>query len=220
MTDTSSAAALQKYNIKRTVLILVGLMGVFVAGFFHKILSTRILNEHELSANGAIQFSKPRIIAPFALTDINGQPFTLDQLKGKWTVVFFGFTSCPDICPVTLSVLNKWYTALDKGFPAKTQVVMITVDPERDTPDALRAYLKHFNPNFIGVTGELASIRALTDQLNVAFNRSSDAADYSVDHSSHLVLINPYGHYHGIFTAPFELSRLKVTFQSIVTAFE
>jgi protein SCO1 len=216
----SSTTAAQNKNIVRTILVLVGIIALFLSLFLHKMLSPRILSEPELLANGAVEFSKPRIIPPFELIDAHGKPFTLEQLTGKWTIVFFGFTSCPDICPVTLSILSKWHKTLDQDIQTKTQVVMISVDPARDTPEALRGYMEHFNPDFIGVTGELRNIRILADQLNVAFNRSSADEDYSVDHSGHLVIVNPYGHYHGILKPPFELARLKLTFQSIVTMFD
>ena len=211
---------MQKKNIVKTILVLVAIIAVFLSLFLHKMLSPRILSQQELSANGAVEFSKPRIIPPFALTDAAGEPFTLENLKGQWSVIFFGFTSCPDICPVTLSTLSKWYKTLDEDIQANTQVVMISVDPARDTQEMLQDYMRHFHDDFIGVTGELRDIRILADQLNVAFNRASADEDYSVDHSSHLVLINPYGHYHGIFKAPFEIGRLKLTYQSIVTMFD
>lgn len=216
----STATAEQKKNIHKTIAILIAIIAVFMGLFLYKMLSPRVLSEKELLANGAIVFSKPRIIPPFELTDAHGEPFDLEQLKGQWSVIFFGFTSCPDICPTTLATLSKWYKTLDSDIQAKAQVVMITVDPARDTPEQLRDYMTHFNEDFVGVTGELRDIRILADQLNVAFNRTSPDDDYSVDHSGHLVLVNPYGHYHGIFKPPFELGRLKLTFQSIVTAFE
>ena len=203
----------------RTIWALLTFILVIIGLFLHKFLSPRALSPQELAVNGAIVFDKPRIIPPFELVDHEGQPFTLDQLKGKWTVVFFGFTSCPDICPATLATLSQWYKKLDPEVRAQTQVAMLTVDPARDTPAKLASYMNHFDQDFIGITGEFLPIKTLTDQLNVAFNRVVTGDDYTVDHSSHLVLINPYGHYHGIFKPPFQLGQLKMTYQSIVTTF-
>lgn len=217
MSATNSA---QRKNVMKTIVVLVAIMAAFLALFLNKMLSPRVLNHQELLANGAVEFSKPRIIPPFELVDHRGESFTLDRLKDQWTVVFFGFTSCPDICPTTLATLSKWYKTLNEDVRAKTQVVMITADPGRDTPEKLQQYMAHFNEDFVGVTGELRDIRILADQLNVAFNRVSADDDYTVDHSGHLVLINPYGHYHGILKPPFELARLKLTYQSMVTVFE
>ena len=210
----------QKKNITKTVIILLAIMAVFMVLFLHKMLSPRILNHQQLLANGAVEFNKPRIIPPFSLVDDTNHAFTLEQLKDHWTVVYFGFTSCPDICPTTLAMLSKWYSSLDQAVQDKTQVVMISVDPGRDTVALLHDYMAHFNDDFIGVTGDLRDIRILADQLNVTFQRASADENYSVDHSGHLVLINPYGHYHGLFKPPFDMARLKLTYLSMVTMFD
>lgn len=208
----------------RRILFTVGGLLVFIALvvllFLNKFLSPRVMSPQELAVNGAVVFEKPRIIPPFELVDHRGEAFTLERLQGKWTVIFFGFTTCPDICPTTLATLSQWYKKLDDDIRAETQVVMLSVDPGRDTPDKLAAYMSHFDENFVGVTGEFLPIKTLSDQLNVAFNKVMlGESDYTVDHSSHLVLINPYGHYHGIFKAPFQLGQLKTTYQSIVSQF-
>lgn len=209
----------QHRNIMRTIWILLAFMAVVIALFLHKFLSPRVLSPQELALNGAVVFDKPRIIPPFELVDQKGAPFTLERLQGKWSLVFFGFTTCPDICPTTLATLSQWYKTLDKDIQAETQVIMVTVDPARDTPEKLSAYMQHFDKDFIGVTGEFLAIKTLTDQLNVAFNKVTLETDYTVDHSAHLVLLNPYGHYHGIFKPPFQIGQLKTTYQSIVTSF-
>lgn len=217
---SSSHSAEQNKNITKTVLVLVSIMILLVGGFFYKITSPRIISNQELAANGAIVFDKPRIIPDFELVDHRGQPFTLEQFRSKWTLVYFGFTSCPDICPTTLAQLSQVYSKLDDTIREQVQVVLVTVDPARDTEDKLKLYMGHFNPDFVGVTGEFLPIKKLADKLNVAFNKVVTGDDYTVDHSGHLVLINPYGHYHGIFKPPFELARLKLTLQSIVASFD
>jgi protein SCO1/2 len=211
--------AQQRRNILRTIWILLVFIAVVIGLFLHKFLSPRVLSPQELALNGAVVFDKPRIIPPFELVDQKGAPFTLERLQGKWSLVFFGFTTCPDICPTTLATLSQWYKTLDKDIQAETQVIMVTVDPARDTPEKLSTYMQHFDKDFIGVTGEFLAIKTLTDQLNVAFNKVTLETDYTVDHSAHLVLLNPYGHYHGIFKPPFQLGQLKTTYQSIVTSF-
>jgi len=166
-----------------------------------------------------IAFEKPRIIKPFDLINHANTPFTLESIKGQWTLMFFGFANCPDICPTALAQLSQVYKVLDDDIRKNTQVVLVTVDPARDTPEVLAPYVTHFNPDFIGVTGEFLPVKRLADNLNVAFNRVVMGDDYTVDHSGNIVLINPYGHYAGFFKPPFELARLKLTYQSIVTAF-
>lgn len=211
----------QRRGIVRTVIVLLAIIAVFLAMFIHKLTSPRVLSHQELSANGTVVFDKPRIIKEFSLVDQTGDEFDLESLRGKWTVMFFGFTTCPDICPTTLAELSRWYKTLNDDIRDQTQVVLMTVDPARDTPEALRQYMTSFDERFTAVTGEFLTIRSLTDQLNVAFNKVPlGDDDYTVDHSGHLVLINPYGHYHGIVKPPLDKSRLKLTFQSIVSTFE
>ena len=212
--------AQQNRRVLLTVAALVAFIALIMLLFLNKFLSPRIMSPQELAINGAVVFDKPRIIPPFNLVDHRGEDFTLEQLQGKWTVMFFGFTTCPDICPATLAILSQWHKKLDDNIRAKTQVVMVSVDPVRDTPEKLMGYMNHFDKSFIGVTGEVLPIKTLTDQLNVAFNKVMlGESDYTVDHSSHMVLVNPYGHYHGIFKSPFQLGQLKTTYQSIVTQF-
>lgn len=195
-------------------------MALFLGLTLNKLLSPRVLSEQELAANGAIAFAKPRIIKPFELVTHRGEAFTLEDLQGQWTLVFFGFATCPDICPITLASLSRLQKALDENIAEQTQVLLVTVDPARDTPELLGPYVEHFNEEFTGVTGEFLQIKQLADNLNVAFNKVVTGEDYTVDHSANIVLINPYGHYAGFFRPPFELARLKLTYQSIVTAFD
>ena len=209
----------QKRGILYTVAFVVALMALFLGLFLHKMLSPRILSDQELAANGAVAFAKPRVIQPFHLLDETGKPFTVEHLKGHWTLMFFGFASCPDICPTTLATLSRLTKTLEPDILANTQVVMVTVDPARDTPEVLEPYIHFFNEDFNALTGEFLEIKRLADNLNVAFNKVVQGDSYSVDHSANIVLINPYGHYAGFLRPPFELARLKLTYQSIVSRF-
>lgn len=215
-----SPSSKQARGIAITVGVLVFVMVLFVSLFFYKLMTPRVLSHEELLANGAVEFEIARVIAPFELVDQHGETFTLERLKDKWTLVFFGFASCPDICPTTLAVLSRMMASLDDDVREQTQVVLVTVDPQRDTPEKLATYVSHFHPDFIGLSGELTSIHELAEQLYISFNRVGSGDDYSVDHSGQLILINPYGHYHGFFKPPFELARLKLTYQSMVSSFD
>ena len=216
MTEKTST---QKRGITWTLIGIVCVVTLFLSLFFNKMLSPRIISTEELMVNGAVEFEKPRIIKPFGLLDQSKRAFTNQNLESKWTLMFFGFTTCPDICPMTLATMSRVYNALDEDIRAQTQVVLLSVDPERDTPETLSKYVTHFNAEFIGVTGEFISIKRFGDNVNVAFNKVMLDEGYTVDHSGNIVLINPYGHYHGFFRPPFELARLKLTYQSIVTSF-
>jgi protein SCO1/2 len=175
-----------------------------------------IMSKEQLQINGAIVLDKPRIFSDFELEDHRGEVFNLDRMKGIWTIVFFGFTHCPDICPTTLAMLNETYSKLKASEKELLQVVMISLDPERDTVEKLAEYVPYFNPEFTGVTGNKHLIRRLTAELNVAYNQvplSGD--DYTVDHSTQLILVNPMGHYHGFFKAPHTEITMRSTWRSI-----
>lgn len=209
----------QKKGIWITIATILAVIALFFGMFLHKILSPRILSKEELQVNRAFVFDAPRIIRPFELTNHHGDAFTLEDLKGSWSLIYFGFTHCPDICPTTLSQLSKVMGYLDPEVSEKTQVIMVGVDYERDTPESLGEYVRHFNPDFIGLSGDFHKLMAITRNFNVAFNKVPLGDDYTIDHTGHLVLVNPDGHYHGFFRPPFELATLKLTFQSIVYSY-
>ena len=227
MTDSSVTAAAGAANVqedrRRGVRITVAVLVVFIITvlglFYNKITSPRVLSPTELRINGAFQFDKPRIFKDFQLTDHRGEAFSLVNLQDKWTLMFFGFTYCPDICPTTMASLNELVGTLDEKILAETQVVLVSVDPARDTVDKLSQYVPYFNTDFIGLTGEFLQIKRLATQLNIAFNKVTLEDTYTVDHSANVVLINPKGHYHGFFKAPLDIARMKLTYQSMVTAF-
>ncbi len=217
--QSESTQANRARGIKLTVFALLGFMALVLGLFINKITTPRVLSPAELRINGAVVFDKPRIFKDPQLIDHRGQPFNLSRLQGKWTLIFFGFTHCPDVCPTALADLNKLLESLDNDIRADTQVVLVSVDPARDTEAVLANYVTYFNPEFIGVTGEFLQIKRFAGQLNVAFNKVSLGDTYTVDHSANIVLINPRGHYHGFFKPPLDINRMKLTFQSMVTAF-
>ncbi len=207
-------------NITITVLVLVLFMIVVLGLFLNKMFTPRVLSPTELQVNGAFVFDKPRIIENFALLNQHQEPFGLAGLEGKWSLIFFGFTSCPDVCPATLSNLKQMVATLNDDIADQTQVILVTVDPARDTPQALDDYLQHFNPDFFGLTGNFIDIKKFANQLNIPFQKVKTGADsYTVDHGANVAIINPYGHYQGFLKFPLDPARGKLTFQSIVTSF-
>src|SRR5690606_22138642 len=109
-----------------------------------------------------------------------GEIFTEKNLQGKWTLMFFGFTHCPDICPTTLAKLAQVYKQLDTDLQKQTQVVMVSVDPARDTQEKLAEYMPYFNEDFIGVTGEFTEILKFSRNVNAVFNKVVTGDDYTV----------------------------------------
>jgi len=193
----------QQARIKLTVVVILCFIVLVVFGFAWKMNQPVPMSAEDLRINGAIELSTPRIFSDFDLVDHNGEPFTLDNFKDVWSIVFFGFTNCPDICPTTLTTLNAMYEDLGESEKEMLQIVMVSLDPERDTVEKMAQYVPYFNDDFIGVTGSPHSILQLTTQLTIANTKVELSDDnYTVDHSTQVVLINPKGHYHVFFKAP------------------
>jgi protein SCO1/2 len=134
---------------------------------------------------------------PFSLVGTDGKPVTDRDFRGRYMLIFFGFTHCPDICPAELQVIAQ---ALDQlGDKAKNVVpVFITLDPERDTPEAMANYVKSFGANFVGLTGSPGAIAAAAKAYRVSYSKvenKDSAGDYSVDHSALVYLMDPEGRY-------------------------
>jgi protein SCO1 len=215
--QSSSVTEKQARGIKLTVVGMLILVALVVAGFVNKVTMPRVMTNTELKINGAYMFETPRALPEISLLDHRGQAFDKANLEERWTLIFFGFTHCPDICPTTMSDLGRFMGMLD-GLPEQedTQVVMVTVDPARDGVEQLAQYVPYFNPEFLGVTGEFLDIHRFATALNTPFRKvPGQGEDYQVDHSANLVLINPRGDYHGFFKAPLDLGKLKVTYRSI-----
>jgi protein SCO1/2 len=205
----------QSRNIRLTVVGLLIVIVLFVAAFVYRVSLPKAMTESEMQINGLYLLETPRDIGEFALVDQNGETFNRARLEGNWSLLFFGFTFCPDICPTTMNFLNAFVTDLESTEAKDTQVVMVSVDPARDTPSQLASYVPFFNPDFIGVTGEFLDIHRFATALNTAFRKVVGAGDeYQVDHSSNVVLMNPRGDYHGFFKAPLDLAKMKATYLS------
>jgi protein SCO1/2 len=135
---------------------------------------------------------------PFALTDQNGQTVRDSDFAGRYRLIYFGFASCPDVCPTDLQVIGQALTQFEKAAPErarKVQPIFISVDPERDTPAVLKDYVAAFHPRLIGLTGPLDEVRAVTKRYGIYFAKqdSEGASSYLVDHSRQTMLFGPSG---------------------------
>lgn len=168
---------------------------------------------------------EPRPLTPFTLTDHHGQTFDLARFKGAWTLLFFGYTHCPDVCPTTLATLSGVVKKIAAAGPAQTplHVVFVSVDPERDTVQHLAEYVPYFNKDFLGVTGAPAQLDAFTAQLNIMHLRNSPTtADggYTVDHTASILLIDPQARFNAIFSAPHVATAIAQDFLSLRSHYE
>lgn len=205
---------------RRNIRITVAAAAIFalasMGALIHKLSQPRILGPHELRAQRVYVLDPALAVQPLSLVDHRGQPFTQDLLRGHWTLAFFGFTSCTDICAPTMATLAKMYRELKPAEQADLQVLLISVDPARDTPQVLAGYLAGFQPEFQGVTGEPARLRKLALEWQSGFEpAAAGAADYQVEHSGNLVLINPQGELHAFLRPPFEHGALRVIWRSL-----
>ena len=151
--------------------------------------------------SGLISRAAPIVGGPFALTDQFGKPRTDADFRGHYMLVFFGFTNCPDICPVELQTISDALDQLDAQRAANVTPIFITVDPERDTPEALRTYVANFHPRLVALTGSVESIGAVAKAYRVYYakatgtNAPSDPSAYILDHTAVVYLMGPQGEY-------------------------
>lgn len=166
----------------------------------------------------ALLLPNPDPLPEFSLLNQHGSPVNADSFRGQWDLVFFGFTHCPDICPTTMQVLANSRTALiDAGVEAIPRIVLVSVDPERDTPAALKQYVEYFGKEHLGVTGDLEEIRKLTKGLGIYFEKSTASGEnYNVDHSAVVLVVDPEGRFAALFSAPHKVDDFLHDYPIIV----
>lgn len=211
----------------RLLIILIGMVVAILAGtFLYKIKHPAIGPSKDfalrqtVTIDGAV-LDKSRNISPFTLTTGDHQLFTENNLKHHWTLVFFGFTNCGYACPTSLAALNKMYIALQTQLPPNLvpQVVMVSVDPERDTPEKMKQYVSLFNKNFIGVCADLQQTKVLADQFNVVFAKmTAPNGNYTVNHSAEIMLIDPNGKLRAFFAYPHRGTVMAKDYEHILSS--
>ena len=156
----------RRRGIWLTVAAIAAFIAVIMIGFVYRIQLPRLMSATEIQANGLYVFKTPRDSGSFRLDAHTGSEFTHRDLEGHWTLIFFGFTHCPDICPTTLQFLADLKDQLNDTEVSDTRVIMVSVDPERDTVEKLANYVPYFNASFIGLTGSVGDIRTFSQQFN------------------------------------------------------
>ena len=167
-------------KLKTSIAILVGCFGIFLFVMLPIFLSLQSDKENYVASFKGSEFS---------LTDMNNNKITDDSFKGPLTAIFFGFTNCPDICPMTLNKMDITISKL-KNENESLKLFFITVDPERDTPEVVKDYLSSFENNFVGITGEPEKIYLLSKSWGILSQKIfKDNGEYNVDHSSPVILL-------------------------------
>lgn len=205
-------------RIHKTVLVLVAVIALVLGLTVSKVLNApKQLDPAALADAGIILLPQSRALPALTLTDEQGAPQALDQLKGRWTLLFFGYTFCPDICPTTLAELRQLKNQLPAEVLERYRVTMVSVDPDRDTPEQLRQYLGFYNAGFSGLTGELAAIQQLSSAVSIPFIPGDTARQhYTVDHSGNLALIGPDGRQRGFIRAPLNPAKLAAQLPQVL----
>jgi len=209
--------------LRTTITLSLAFVVIVLGMFVYTTTRTPTLSVEELRDRGVFILPTPREIAPFEdLTTHTGEPFTLADLQGQWSFIFFGFTNCPDICPTAMSILAQAEQTLNEESPELAedfQGILVTVDPERDDLETLEQYVQAFSPEFIGVRGDRAATADLTTQLNVAFAKVPADDGYTVDHTANIVIVNPRGHYHGFAKMPHQADTMVSAFRTLEARF-
>ncbi len=200
-----------------TVLSCLAFMAIVLSLFISRMNTARELTEQEYKDLGAYFIDPPRQLSGFHLISDQNMNFAIDDFKGKWSILFFGFTFCPDICPLAMKQLSNVKEEL-KDKANRINFYLVSIDPDRDSPENLRTYLDNFDEEFIGLTGEIDKIYKFSTQVNAPFFPvvNSNEENYTVDHSGSLVLINPEGNYAGFFRAPHDQNKIIKALDSLL----
>jgi len=200
-----------------TVGACLGFMSLIMALFLSRFYTPRELTLDEYKTLGAYFIDPPRQLAEFKLIDDTSKIFLPEEFAGKWNILFFGFTYCPDICPLTVKQMSDVKKSLGE-YSDNLRFFLVSVDPDRDQPENLRVYLDNFDKNFKGLTGEIDQIYKFSTQVNAPFFPvvNSPEPNYTVDHSGSLVLISPEAKYAGFFRAPHDTEKITKALTSLL----
>jgi protein SCO1/2 len=197
--------------------VIVALLAAGLAGGLA--LNRQLSPSNDTGAAARVEgllWPNPPAIAEFSLTAKDGTDFTRADLDDRWSLMFFGFTHCPDVCPVTLRELDAVLDGYDVSSEAP-QVVFVSVDPARDDAETVRRYVEFFDPAFQGVTGSTAAIGAFTRDLGVIAvpGEPDENGDYNVDHTASILVVGPDAQVVGILSAPHSAAAIRRRFEAI-----
>jgi protein SCO1/2 len=197
----------------KKILIAIAITALFGAGLWLGMVQQRGEQLEILMQDQVVTVLKtPKPLSEFVLEDQDRKKFDLSQLRGKWSLVFFGYTNCPDICPTTLATLNQLHKELAKNAKGTedVQFIFVSVDPGRDNSDKLKRYVKYFNKDFIGVTGDKEEIAGLAGQLGAHYEvlEKPGEKNYGVNHTAAIFIIDKKGRYFGLMSPPLNPSAM------------
>ncbi|WP_092389983.1 SCO family protein [Halopseudomonas salegens] len=196
-------------GIQKTVIVMVAAVAVVIGLTVNKVTRPVPLDRDQLSRAGIFLFEQPRSIPEVSLRSAAATAWGRDDLVGQWDLLFFGYTFCPDICPTTMAELRQLVSALPEERREQLQVTMVSVDPNRDTPEQMSSYLSFFDAGFKGATGDPEELARLAQALSVAYiEPDTSEENYLVDHSGQVILVDPQGQYAGFIRPPLKPQEL------------
>ena len=207
-------------GVRTTVLLCAAFVAIVLGVLVYSVTREPLLDESALREQGTFLLPMPREISAFSLVDQRRAQFDNASLTGHWSLLFFGFTSCPDVCPVTLAALaqveKKLSQASQQDLLDQLKIYFVSVDPERDDAAVIGKYVEAFSPRFTGVTGSRDALAQFAQQLNVAFMKVPDSkGGYVIDHTGNIVIIDPKGRYAGFMKLPHQADRILIAYKSI-----
>jgi len=206
---------------QKTVIVLAAFVALVLGLTVNKVLNSKGdgTDKVALLDAGIVLLPQSRSLPELALTNQDGQAVRVDQLKDKWSLLFFGYTFCPDICPATLAQLRQLQGMLPAAAKDQLRVVLVTVDPQRDTPEQLKKYLSFFDAGFQGLTGAQDDIQKLASAVSIPYIPADTSQEnYTVDHSGNLVVIGPDGSQRGFIRAPLNNDKLAAQLPGLLDA--
>lgn len=210
-----------KFNVR---FALLGTLGVIALALLAWNLRSEPVSSDELASLGVVVLPEPISIEDLRLVDEDGEAFDGSELEGKWTFGFFGYTHCPDICPITLAqmktVFDEFKEQGDVNTLENTQRLFVSIDAKRDHHEAVKSYTDNIDPDIIGITGEPDEVKRLADSVFVGYKQLGDPekeTDYLVEHQGNIVIFDRDGNCYGFIKSPFEEHLLARIFSHMAT---
>ena len=206
---------MSRRNIIFVFLVLFGMSVLFA--YFQSLPS--LLQKKPTLLTGKI-LTRPMELDNFELIDQNNQTFNNESLKGNWTILFFGYTNCPDLCPTTIYKLAEVKNDVNQNLPSKNfNTVLVTLDPDRDTPERLDEYIGYFDESMLGVTGTYKNIQSFSSNLSVFYQRINKDGGYDFNHTASIFVFNQDGSLFATMSPATSVSELRDDFYTILNNF-
>ena len=206
---------MSRRNIIFVFLVLFGMSVLFA--YFQSLPS--LLQKKPTLLTGKI-LTRPMELDNFELIDQNNQTFNSESLKGNWTILFFGYTNCPDVCPTTIYKLAEVKNDVNQNLPSKNfNTVLVTLDPDRDTPERLDEYIGYFDESMLGVTGTNKNIQSFSSNLSVFYQRINKDGGYDFNHTASIFVFNQDGSLFATMSPATSVSELRDDFYTILNNF-